>query len=92
MITFKQWMTEESPTNVSSGTGVRGFGDVTGNPAGDISNYAATNAATSTQIANSLAAHINSLNDIKASMDTDTKNDILHNQKHKVKNNGTMAN
>lgn len=41
---FKRWFTESAPTNVSAGYGVRGLGDVTGKPAGDISNYAAANA------------------------------------------------
>lgn len=39
---FKCWLKEV--TNCAAGSGVRGFGDVSGNPAGDISSYAATNA------------------------------------------------
>lgn len=41
---FSSWLSESAPTNVSAGTGVRGLGDVTGQPAGSISNYAAANA------------------------------------------------
>lgn len=42
---FCEWLKEEGPSNVSAGLGVRGLGDVTGTPGGDISNYAASNAA-----------------------------------------------
>lgn len=45
MKSFKQWLVETSPANVSVGLGIRGLGDVTGTPGGDISNYAAANAA-----------------------------------------------
>lgn len=49
---FCEWLAEEgAPTNVSSGLGIRGLGDVTGTPAGSISNYAAANAADSAKIA-----------------------------------------
>lgn len=46
MKSFKQWIVENTPSNVSAGIGIRGLGDVTGNPTGDISAYAAANAAT----------------------------------------------
>lgn len=41
---FKKWVVESSPANCSAGSGVRGFGDVSGQPTGSISNYAAANA------------------------------------------------
>jgi len=45
MKTFKQFL-ESAPANVSSGTGIRGFGDVSGTPGGNVSNYTSQNAVT----------------------------------------------
>lgn len=42
---FCDWLKEEGPANVSVGLGIRGLGDVTGEPKGSITNYAAANAA-----------------------------------------------
>lgn len=51
---FKKWIFEAAPTNHSVGPGVRGLGDVSGQPAGDISNYAAANAIESADTAKDL--------------------------------------
>jgi hypothetical protein len=46
MKTFKNWLKEDGPANgIGSGGGIRGLGNVTGDPGGGISNYAAQNAA-----------------------------------------------
>lgn len=47
MKSFKDFINEDGPANCSAGSGVRGFGDVSGQPAGNISNYAAINNADS---------------------------------------------
>lgn len=66
MKSFKDFISE-SPANCSAGSGVRGFGDVSGQPAGNISNYAIANNAESIsdldQQNHILAAH-NSLHKI----------------------------
>lgn len=54
---FKLWIIEDGPTNISAGTGVRGLGDVSGQPGGSISNYAAANAAEAESIARSLTTN-----------------------------------
>lgn len=54
---FSQWVSESAPANVSAGLGVRGLGDVTGQPAGNITNYAAANAAESAKIAAALTTN-----------------------------------
>ena len=72
---FRQWIIEHMPTNVSSGMGVRGFGDVTGNPAGDITNYAAANAAEQARIAADLG--INTSDGVISYQGGDTKDQIL---------------
>lgn len=75
---FKTWLFENAPTNVSVGAGIRGLGDVSGQPAGDISNYAAANASTPAPAADIVnqhnAMHVDAL---KAGMDADTKDNIL---------------
>lgn len=80
LLRFKTWLMEVA--NVSAGAGVRGFGDVTGQPAGDISNYAAANASTPAPAADIVnqhnAMHVDAL---KAGMDADTKDNILKKKK-----------
>lgn len=78
MKTFKAWLTEI--TNTAVGTGVRGLGDVTGTPAGDITNYAAHNAAQS-PVAQSMVDQHNAMHmgisAVQAGMDADTKDSGL---------------
>lgn len=45
MKTFKKWLQEDSPANSISGGGIRGMGLVSGDPNGDITNYATNNAS-----------------------------------------------
>lgn len=73
---FSQWVSESAPANVSAGLGVRGLGDVSGQPAGDISNYAAANAEESAKIAAALATTNNS-NGAMGYEGGDTKDQIL---------------
>lgn len=78
MKTFKAWLTEI--TNTVVGTGVRGLGDVTGTPAGDITNYAAHNAA-QPPVAQSMVDQHNAMHmgvaAVQAGMDADTKDNVL---------------
>lgn len=73
---FKSWLFEDAPTNMSVGTGVRGLGDVTGQPAGSISNYAAANAADSQNITNGISLFNN--------YPADTKEQILKGIRSKI--------
>lgn len=75
MKTFSQWVSESAPANVSAGIGVRGLGDVTGNPAGDITNYAAANAAEQARITAELG--INTSDGVIGYEGGDTKDQIL---------------
>ena len=81
---FKTWLFEGTPANVSSGSGVRGFGDVSGMPAGDISNYAAANASAPPAAGDMVNQH-NSMHvgvsTLKAGMDADTKDNIMNKKK-----------
>lgn len=97
MKSFRQFL-EETPANVSSGLGVRGFGDVSGNPAGAINTYAAANASAPPIAADMVAQHLDLHNaptvgdgTIEAGIDADTKDNIL-NKKSKGKDNGTVEN
>lgn len=75
--TFTSWLSEDAPTNVSAGTGVRGFGDVSGQPAGSISNYAAANSAESARIS---AAVTNTADGVISYSGGDTEDQILRNK------------
>lgn len=85
MKTFKKFL-EETPANVSAGTGVRGFGDVSGNPAGSINSYAAFNASDNsrTDAVNGIIDQHNTMHtgSLEAS-DADTKDNILKPTKKK---------
>jgi hypothetical protein len=50
---FRQWIAEDGgPANsIGGGDAIRGLGNVTGVPGGDISNYAAANAAEAARLA-----------------------------------------
>jgi hypothetical protein len=51
---FRQWIAEDGPANsIGGGDAIRGLGNVTGVPGGDISNYAAANAAEAAKLASS---------------------------------------
>lgn len=71
---------EEAPANVSAGSGVRGFGDVSGTPTGDITNYAAYNASDTSRndAVSSVVDQHNAMHTaaLEAS-DADTKDNIL---------------
>lgn len=78
MKTFKEYLKEVA--NVSTGLGVRGLGDVSGVPAGDISNYAASNAVAPPVAQNMIDQHNamhNSISAVQAGMDADTKDNIM---------------
>lgn len=76
MKSFREYL--EELTNVSAGLGVRGLGDVSGVPAGDISNYAAQN-ATAPPVAQGMVDQHNAMHTdaLKAGIDADTKDNIL---------------
>ena len=78
MKTFRAWLTEV--TNTVVGTGVRGLGDVTGTPAGDITNYAAYNAS-QPPAAQSMVDQHNAMHmgvaAVQAGMDADTKDNVM---------------
>lgn len=76
MKTFRQFL-EETPANVSAGTGVRGFGDVSGNPMGDISNYAAANASAPPVAAAMVDQHNAMHTAALQASDADTKDNLL---------------
>ena len=82
MKSFKAWLTEI--TNTVVGPGIRGLGDVTGMPAGDITNYAAHNAA-QPPIAQSIVDQHNAMHmgvaAVQAGMDADTKDNVLKKKK-----------
>lgn len=82
LVRFKNWLMES--TNASAGAGIRGFGDVSGQPAGDISNYAATNASTPPQAQGMVDQH-NSMHvgiaTVQAGMEADTKDNVLKKKK-----------
>lgn len=78
MKTFREYL--EELTNVSAGLGVRGLGDVSGVPAGVISNYAAANATTPPVAQGMVDQHNamhNSISAVQAGMDADTKDNIM---------------
>lgn len=77
---FKNWLNEVA--NMSSGLGVRGLGDVSGSPTGDISAYAAANAATPPASQDMVDQHNGMHTDaLKAGIDADTKDNILKKKK-----------
>lgn len=77
---FKNWLNEV--TNTSSGSGVRGLGDVSGSPSGDITSYAAANASTPPQAQDMVDQHNGMHTDsLKAGIDADTKDNILKKKK-----------
>jgi hypothetical protein len=63
MKNFKSWLAETS-TNVSAGFGVRGLGDVSGQPTGDISNYAMSNSSEQEKLTNNTQQMIDDHNNI----------------------------
>lgn len=84
MKSFRQFI-EETPTNVSSGFGVRGFGDISGNPAGTLNPWAAQNASTPPPGQELIDQHFDlhkapTVGDgtIEAGIDADTKDGILN--------------
>lgn len=80
MRTFRAWVNES--TNCSAGSGIRGFGDVSGQPAGDITNYAAANAQTPAQAQGLVDQHNAMHTDaLKAGVDADTKDNVLKKKK-----------
>lgn len=84
---FKEFISE-SPTNVSSGLGIRGFGDVSGDPKGSLSNWAAQNAVTPPPGQDLIAQHLDlhtSTSSVDAGINSDTKDNILHIGKVKIK-------
>lgn len=83
--TFASWLSEDAPTNVSAGEGVRGFGDVSGQPAGSISNYAAANAADSQRIASTIT---NTSDSVISYSGGDTEDQILRGKGGKGKKGG----
>lgn len=82
MKTFKEFL-EETPANVSAGTGVRGFGDVSGNPTGDITNYAAANASAPPVAAAMVDQHNALHTGMLDKSDADTKDNVLKPTKKK---------
>lgn len=82
MKTFRAWLAEV--TNTVVGQGVRGLGDVTGTPAGDITNYAAYNAS-QPPVAQTLVDQHNNMHmgvaAVQAGMDADTKDNVLKKKK-----------
>lgn len=76
---FKRWLTEI--TNCSAGPGIRGMGDVSGTPGGDITNYAAQNAS-APPVAQAMvdahnAMHGVGIATVQAGMDADTKDNVM---------------
>lgn len=87
MITFKEFISE-SPTNVSSGLGIRGLGDVSGDPKGSLSNWAAQNAATPPPAQDLINQHLDlhtSTSSVSSGINSDTKDNIIHAGKVKAK-------
>jgi hypothetical protein len=79
MKTLKQFL-DETPANISAGTGVRGFGDVSGTPTGDITNYAAFNASDNSRAdaVNGIVDQHNAMHtDSLEASDADTKDNLL---------------
>jgi hypothetical protein len=72
---FKQWLTEI--TNGTAGIAVRGLGNVTGDPAGSISAYAARNAAEAPK------PFMNTVDSVVGYEGGDTEDQILNKKKKK---------
>jgi hypothetical protein len=64
MKTFKKWLLEDSPANSIAGGGIRGMGNVTGDPNGDITNYATNNATEQGQVSSDVQSMIDSHNNM----------------------------
>ena len=80
MKSFRTWI--EEATNCSAGIGVRGLGDVTGEPKGDISAYAAANASSPAPTQDMVDQHNGLHTDaLKAGIEADTKDNILKKKK-----------
>jgi hypothetical protein len=70
---FRQWIAEDgAPANSIGGGGLRGLGYVTGVPGGDISNYAAANAAEAAKLTAS-----NSTDSVLSYSGGDTEDQVL---------------
>lgn len=80
MKSFQLWLNEI--TNSSAGTGVRGFGDVSGNPGGNLNAYAAQNAI-AVPVAQDMVNQHNSLHSIQVNTNSDTKDNILRSKRVK---------
>ena len=78
MKSFKSWLNEVA--NCSAGLGVRGLGDVSGTPGGDISSYASQNAS-APPVAQSMVDAHNAMHmgvaAVQAGMDADTKDNVM---------------
>jgi hypothetical protein len=63
MKNFRQWIVEDgAPTNSAGSGAIRGLGYVTGIPNGDVSNYAAANAADAAKITSTMNTVDSALN------------------------------
>lgn len=88
MKTFRSWLKEDGPTNgIGSGGGVRGLGNVTGDPGGDLTGYAAQNAAATPPAQSMVSQHMDmhgmGVSSLQAGMDADTKDNVLRSGKGK---------